>query len=88
MLKRIIFDILLLISVIICPWWFTALFLVAVLYYLKSFTEIVLFGLIMDILYGGISTNFHFGDYRFTIFFFIILITSFYIKKRLKFYSK
>jgi hypothetical protein len=88
MLKRIVFDILILISAIVCPWWFTALFSIAILYYLKTFNEIILFGLVMDILYGRVSANFHFWDYRFTLFFLILLLTSFIIKKRLKFYNR
>jgi hypothetical protein len=88
MLKRIVFDILILISAIVCPWWFTALFSIAILYYFKTFNEIILFGLVMDILYGRVSANFHFWDYRFTLFFLILLLISFVIKKRLKFYNR
>ncbi len=88
MLKRIIFDVLLFISALTCPWWFTALFSIAILYYFKNFNELILFGLIMDILYGRLSANFHWWDYKFTVFFLILLISSIYIKKRLKFYSK
>ena len=87
-MKRIIFDILLFLSVLVCPWWFTALFSIAILYYLKNFNEIVLFGLVMDILYGRLSATFHWYDYKFTLFFLILLLTSYFIKKRLKFYNK
>lgn len=88
MLKRIIFDILLFISAIMAPWWFTGIFSIAILYYFKSFNEIILFGLVMDIIYGRLSETFHWYDYRFTVFFLILLLTSYYIKKRLKFYNK
>jgi hypothetical protein len=88
MMKRIIFDILLLISVIVCPWWFTVIFAIATLYLFKSFNEVIFFALIMDILYGQISSTFYWSDYKFTVFFIIILITSFFIKKYLKFYNK
>jgi hypothetical protein len=88
MLKRIIFNILLFISAIIAPWWFTALFSIAILYYFKNFNEVILFGVIMDVLYGRLSANFHWYDYKFTVFFLILLITSYFIKKRLKFYDK
>lgn len=88
MIKRIIFYILVFLSGVFCPWWFTTLFSIGVLYYFKSFNEIVLFGLIMDILYGQLSASFHWYDYKFTLFFLILLFTSYFIKKRLKFYSK
>lgn len=88
MLKRIIFDILVFVSAIVAPWWFTAIFSIAVLYYFKNFNEIVLFGLVMDILYGRLSVAFHWYDYKFTLFFLILLLTSYFIKKRLKFYNR
>jgi len=88
MIKRIIFDILLLLSAIVCPWWFTGIFSIVVLYYFRTFNEIILFGLIMDILYGRLSATFHWWDYKFTLFFLILLLSSIFIKKRLKFYSR
>ena len=88
MIKHIIFDILLFLFVIACPWWVTTLFAVVILYYLRSFNEVILFGLMMDILYGNFSPGFHVMDYRFTLLFLILLLSSFFIKKRLKFYNK
>jgi len=88
MLKRIIFDILLFLSAIACPWWFTGIFSIVILYYFKSFNEVILLGIIMDILYGRLSAAFHWWDLKFTIFFVILLLTSIFIKKRLKFYNK
>ena len=61
---------------------------VAILYYLKHFNEIIPFGLILDIYYGQFSPTFNPWDYKFTILFTILLLTSFFIKKRLKFYMK
>jgi hypothetical protein len=80
-MKHLIFDIILFIVILTCPWWVSALLAVFLLYYLCTFNEIVIFGLFMDILYGQ-------GNYTFTIVFLVLLISSFYIKKRLKFYSK
>ena len=88
MLKHIILDALLFISVIICPWWVTVILAVGILYHLRFFNELVLFGLMMDILYGNFTSNLHPLDYKFTIFFIVLLLSSFLIKKRLKFYSK
>jgi hypothetical protein len=88
MIKRIILDILLFLFVIVCPWWLTVIFAVAILYYLRFFNEMVLFGLLMDIYYGSFSATFHIMDYKFTLLFFALLLTSFFIKKRLKFYNR
>lgn len=88
MLKRIIFDILLFLFVITCPQWVTVIFAFVILYYFKSFNEIVLFGLILDIYYGGFHSTFHIMDYKFTLLFLILLFSSYFIKKRLKFYSR
>lgn len=79
-MKRLILNIILLAVIITCPWWVSVLLALALLYYLKHFNEIILYGFIMDILYGK-------GDYKFTVIFLILLLSSFFIKKRLKFYS-
>lgn len=87
-MKRIILNIILFISVIICPWWVSVILALAILYYLKNFPEIVVYGLILDIYYGKLSPSFHILDYRFTLLFLVLLFTSFFIKKRLKFYDR
>jgi hypothetical protein len=87
-MKRIILNIILFISIIICPWWVSVILALAILYYLKNFPEIILYGLLLDIYYGKLSSTFHIFDYRFTLLFLILLLSSFYIKKRLKFYDR
>jgi len=92
MLKHIILDIILFLSIIICPWWVSTFFALFLLYYLRFFNEIILFGVVMDIFYGNFSPlltdGFHLFSYKFTIFFLILLLFSFFVKKRLKFYSQ
>jgi len=80
-MKNLIFGIILFLSIIILPWWVSALFAIFLLYYLKHFNEIIIFGLIMDIYYGQ-------STYYFTLFALILLLSSFFIKKRLKFYAR
>jgi len=70
------------------PWWVTAILATVTLYYFRSYNEIILFGLVMDIYYSHLSPDFHLLDYRFTLFSLILLISSFYIKKRLKYYNE
>lgn len=88
MIKHITLGILLFLFIITCPWWVTVIFALVILYYLKSFNEIVIFGLLMDIMYGNFSAHFSIWDFKFTLFFLILLLSSFFIKKRLRFYLK
>jgi hypothetical protein len=88
MLKRIILNILLFVSILVLPWWVSVFLALAVLYYLRSFNEIVVYGLVWDILYGKFSPTFQILDYRLTLLFLFFLLSSFFIKKRLKFYDR
>ena len=88
MTKHILLDILLFFILITCPWWVTVLFAIFVLFSLKSFHEIILLGLIMDIYFGSFSQPFRFWDYKFTLFFILLLLASFFIKKRLRLYLR
>ena len=87
-MKRVIFNVLLFLSIVVCPWWVSVVLGIFTLYYFKFFNEIILYGLLMDILYGKLSVVFSLWDYRFTLFFAVLLLSSFYLKKGLKFYSK
>lgn len=80
-MKHLILTIVMFLVVLTFPWWVSVLFGLFLLYYLNSFYELVIFGFIMDILYGQ-------GNYHFTILFLVLLLSSFFIKTRLKFYSK
>jgi len=90
-MKRIILDIVFFLVILIFPWCVSVLFALFLLYYFKSFNEIILFGLVIDILYDkyapGVWDIFHFFGFKFTFFFLILLFISFFVKKRLKFYS-
>ena len=86
-MKHLILDIILFMVILLLPWWVSVLGAIFLLYYFRSFNEIVLFGVLMDILYGRFSSGFHPLDYRFTLLFLALLLTSFVIKKRLKFYG-
>jgi hypothetical protein len=88
MIRHLILDILLFLAILVFPWWVSVFLATFLLYYLKSFNEIVLFGLIMDIYYGRFSSTFNLFDYRFFLVFLVLLLSSFYFKKRLKFYHR
>ena len=88
MIKHLILDLVLFLFIIACPWWASVILAVVVLYYLPTFYEMVIFGLLLDIYYGQLGPVFHFTDYRFTLLFLFLLLSSFFIKKRLKFYER
>lgn len=91
-MKKLLLEIILFLVILVAPWWVSVLFALALLYYFKSFNEIILFGLVIDILYNkfspGVWDIFNFFGFRFTFFFLILLLISYFVKKRLKFYSK
>ena len=84
-MKRLIFNIVLFLVVITCPWWVGVVLGLFILYYLKSYNELIIFGLVMDIYYGNFSQNFSILEYKFTLLFLILIVSSFFIKKRLRF---
>ena len=88
MIQRIFLNIGLFLIVLVCPWWVSIIAALVLLYYFKTFTEIVIFGLIIDILYGHFSPGFQLFDYRATLVAMILLLISIFLKKRLKFYRK
>ncbi len=87
MIKKIISDTVLFLVILLCPWWLSVILGVALLFYFKNYSEIVLFGLIMDIYYTKLAPSFNIFDYKITLFYLVLLIASYFIKKRLKFYS-
>jgi hypothetical protein len=88
MIKHLLFDLVLLLTILICPWWLSVFLALVTLYYLNSFYEMILFGLLLDIFYSQFSFSFNPSDYKFTFLFLFLFLSSFYIKKRLKFYNK
>lgn len=55
MKKRIIFDIVVLALVFYAPWWLTLATLFVGAYVWTSYYEIILFGILLDVLYGSNS---------------------------------
>lgn len=58
MKKRIIFDIVVLALVFYAPWWLTLATLFVGAYVWASYYEIILFGILLDVLYGSNSVPF------------------------------
>lgn len=87
MIKRIIIDILLLLSVFFWGPILPVIGALFFLYYFESFYEIMFVGLIIDVLYGSPLSSLGGFSHTMTFIAVVLLISSFFIKKKLKFYS-
>ncbi len=85
-MKKFLSDILLFLVILFCPWWLAAMLGIFLLFYFKTYNEIILFGLIMDIYYSKLAPSFSLLDYKNTLISLLLLIVAHLIKKRLKFY--
>ena len=73
--SRIIFDIVIFISIFVLPWWaIFSIAIVALFFTTYNYIEIIFWGALLDALYGGRI---------FTIIFFVLYIISLIIKNRL-----
>jgi hypothetical protein len=59
MKKRIIFDILLLGALFYTPWWVLAVLAFLGAFFCESFYEVILLGLLADLLYGANMGSYH-----------------------------
>lgn len=86
MIQKIIFNISLFLLILIAPWWLSALVALFGLYFFRTFNELILFGVVFDILYGHQAEVFWLINYKFTLISLFFLLTSFLIKSQLRFY--
>ncbi|PIR57898.1 MAG: hypothetical protein COU71_01540 [Parcubacteria group bacterium CG10_big_fil_rev_8_21_14_0_10_38_31] len=90
MLKRIIFDIVLLLSVFLSPWWWLPVILIVFsIFIFPHFWEAVVFGILIDSLIGVSSLTYLGGlsHWIFTLSFLIIILVINKFKKYLSFYK-
>jgi hypothetical protein len=88
MIKKTVLNIILFFVIILCPWWLSVALGIALLFYFKNYSEVIVFGLIMDIYYAKLAPSFNIFDYKLTLFFIILYFISHFLKKRLKFYAE
>lgn len=86
MVSRIIFTILFFLSIFLFPWYITVFFALALVIVAPGY-EIIIGGLIIDFIYGAVVPSFYTSPFSFTVFFGLIYIGSYFIKKRLVFYQ-
>jgi hypothetical protein len=83
---RIIFNVLMLGSILFLPWWVTVI--VAVGFLLKfSAYEVILWGVFADVLYSSSVISFYNIEFLFTIGAVTMFIIGYFIKKKLMFYD-
>lgn len=86
MIYRIFFTILFFLSTFIFPWYATVCFALLLLAVAPGY-EIIMGGLILDFTYGTIVPDFFTSPFSFTIFFTLMFIVSYILKKHLVFYQ-
>lgn len=82
MIRRIIFTILFFLSTFLFPWYVTVFFALALVVVAPGY-EIVIGGLVLDLVYGTVVPSFFTSPFTFTILFGLTYIVSYFIKKRL-----
>ncbi|PJB83795.1 MAG: hypothetical protein CO088_00770 [Candidatus Yonathbacteria bacterium CG_4_9_14_0_8_um_filter_46_47] len=87
MTRRIIVDIVVILSIFCAPlWWITVCLLVFATFFFKRYYEIILAGLILDLLYGGGA---FFWGFRFvyTVSGMVLYVALTTFKKQTRFYA-
>lgn len=54
-MKRALFDLVLIGAVLYAPWWLTLIFAATGIFYFPSFYEVIVAGLLVDLLYGVVG---------------------------------
>jgi hypothetical protein len=88
MRKRILIDILLLISVFIFPWWIVLLAAVFCVFAFKSFYEIVILGLVIDSLYNAPVARWHGVEVITTLIALALLAIISFTKTKLRYFDE
>lgn len=85
MASRIFLNVLIFLSILFFPWWITAFFALILLFSFEA-AEVIIWGLLIDTLYGiPLAIFFHF-TFVFTLLFMILFFVVQILKKRLVFY--
>lgn len=78
--KRVLFDILGIVLVIIAPWWLVLVYGIIGAVLFSWYLEILLFGVLFDVIYGTIGGGIHL---KHTLIFMIPLVIAELVKPRL-----
>jgi hypothetical protein len=81
---RVIAAIALCVCILFLPWWFVVIALIAAALYFETYFEIILFGVVIDSLYGvGVYSLFHI-PITYTVFGIVVFLLSLPLRKRIR----
>lgn len=86
-MKRILFFIIMLFSLVFAYWWITWCLAIILLFYFPVYFEIIALGIVYDALYGLTLPEFWNIKYIFTLASIVLFLISLIIKKRLIIYE-
>jgi len=87
MLKRIILDIILFISLVaFVPWWLVVIFAIALSFYFPNYYEIIIAGILLDALYGAPQALFFNLTPFFSVASLIFFLLTSLLKKKMIYY--
>jgi len=86
MSKRIFVAPALFLSVFFLPWWFTVLLAIAGIFFIQNFYEVVIAGLLIDLLYGTDTALFFGFSAVFTIGALALVVLGERLKKNIRLY--
>jgi hypothetical protein len=87
MTLRITLGVLLLVAAVLTPWWVTMLIAVILTCYFPKYYEVVVAGLVMDVVYGAATPTFFHFQFVFTVFFALLLFIIEYGKTKIRVYE-
>lgn len=79
---RTVFHFALIFSILFCPWWIGALIMIAACFLLDRFYESMIYGIIVDALYGS-TFGVHGFAYMATVYCIIVFTLTSFIRTRL-----
>jgi hypothetical protein len=86
-MKRLILDVILSLSIIFLPWWVSVTLALWFIFIFDYYWEAVLAGATIDTLYGMSQNSLSWLSHLFFLGLLIVLLISFPLKSRLKYYS-
>ena len=86
MVGRIIFDAVLFLIIVFSYWWAAAAVALLGLFIFKNYYEIIIVGILLDVLYGIGTVEPHYSQFKFTIASVISYAASIPIKRTTRFY--
>ncbi len=87
-MRRILVDILLILSIFFFPWWLTLGLSLIALFYFDNFYEILFLGIGIDSLYNATIAIYHPVEFVATIIAIVLFVGVTILKNRLRLYSK